>query len=54
MTEEEYEQQRRRIEANIADAKKAYIAARAYYDGLCDELRNLRIDWTEQQSQLDA
>ena len=49
MTREEYEEQRRRIEADIADAKKAYIAARSRYDGLCEDLRNLRIDWQEQQ-----
>ena len=49
MTEEEYNAQRRRLEADISDAKKAYNAALARYDGLCDDLRNLRIDWQEQQ-----
>ncbi|MET9222383.1 hypothetical protein ABZX65_26965 [Streptomyces sp. NPDC003300] len=49
MTEEEYEALRRRLEADIADAKKAYIRAHSYYDGLCDELRNLRITWQDQK-----
>lgn len=54
MTEEEYENRRRRLEADIADAKKAYNAARARFDDLCDELRNLRIDWQEQQKKIHA
>ncbi|MFK4801659.1 hypothetical protein ACI3K5_23630 [Streptomyces sp. MPA0124] len=49
MTREEYEEKRRRLEADAADAKAAYNRARALYDGICDELRNLRIDWNEQQ-----
>lgn len=49
MTREEYEEKRRRLEADAADAKAAYNRARVLYDGICDELRNLRIDWQEQQ-----
>lgn len=49
MTREEYEEQYRRLEADAADAKKAYIRAKALYDGICDDLRNLRVDWNEQQ-----
>ncbi|MFJ6566665.1 hypothetical protein ACIQNU_04545 [Streptomyces sp. NPDC091292] len=49
MTREEYEEKRRRLEADAEDAKKAYNRARAVYDGICDELRNLRIDWQEQE-----
>lgn len=49
MTREEYEAKRRRLEADAVDAKKAYINAKSRYDGICDELRNLRIDWNEQQ-----
>ncbi|MFE7727402.1 hypothetical protein ACFU5D_16605 [Streptomyces anthocyanicus] len=49
MTREEYEEKRRRLEADAADTKAAYNRARALYDGICDELRNLRIDWNEQQ-----
>ncbi|MFD3970349.1 hypothetical protein [Streptomyces cyaneofuscatus] len=49
MTRKEYEAQYRRLEANAADAKKAYIRAKSLYDGICDDLRNLRVDWNEQQ-----
>ncbi|MFI9194130.1 hypothetical protein ACIG0A_33130 [Streptomyces californicus] len=49
MTREEYEERYRRLEADAADAKKTLNRARATYDGICEELRNLRIDWTEQQ-----
>ncbi|MER8002948.1 hypothetical protein [Streptomyces sp. NPDC095613] len=49
MTREEYEEKQRRLEADAADAKKTLNRARAVYDGICDELRNLRIDWNEQQ-----
>ncbi|EGE40749.1 hypothetical protein GTY83_06850 [Streptomyces sp. SID4928] len=49
MTSEEYEEKRRRLEADAADAKKTLNRARSVYDGICEELRNLRIDWNEQQ-----
>ncbi|MEU2996942.1 hypothetical protein ABZ684_05095 [Streptomyces sp. NPDC006995] len=49
MTSEEYEEKRRRLEADAADAKKTLNRARATCDDICEELRNLRIDWTEQQ-----
>ena len=49
MTREEYEEKRRRLEADAEDAKKTYIRAKSVYDGICDELRNLRVDWNEQQ-----
>lgn len=49
MTREEYEEQRRRLEADAVDAKKAYVRAKSVYDGICDKLRNLRVDWNEQQ-----
>ncbi|MFJ3278508.1 hypothetical protein [Streptomyces halstedii] len=49
MTPEEYEEKRRRLEADAVDAKKAYIRAKSVYDGICEEMRNLRIDWNEQQ-----
>ena len=49
MTREEYEAKRCRLEADAADAKKTYIRAKSVYDGVCEELRNLRIDWNEQQ-----
>lgn len=49
MTREEYEEKRRRLEADAADTKKTYIRAKSVYEGVCEELRNLRIDWNEQQ-----
>lgn len=49
MTEEEYTEKRRRLEADAADAKKTYVRAKSLYDGICDDLRNLRVDWQEQQ-----
>ena len=50
MTRDEYEEKRRRLEADAADAKKTYIRAKSAYEGICEELRNLRIDWQEQQA----
>ncbi|MFD6496763.1 hypothetical protein [Streptomyces sp. NPDC060188] len=51
MTREEYEEKRRRLEADAVDAKKTYIRAKSVYDGICDELRNLRVEWNEQGRQ---
>lgn len=49
MTRQEYEERRRRLEADAEDARKAYIRARSVYNGICEELRSLRLDWREQQ-----
>lgn len=49
MTREEYEEKRRRLEADAEAAKRTYIRAKSVYEGICDELRNLRVDWNEQQ-----
>lgn len=53
MTREEYEEKQRRLEADAEDARKAYIRAKAVYDGICDDMRNLRIEWQEQQKAAD-
>jgi hypothetical protein len=53
MTREEYEEKQRRLKADAEDARKAYIQAKAVYDGICDEMRNLRIEWQEQQKTTD-
>ncbi|WP_158102056.1 hypothetical protein [Streptomyces glaucescens] len=53
MTREEYEEKHRRLEADAEDARKAYIRAKTVYDGLCDDMRNLRIEWQEQQRAAD-
>ncbi|MFD8609745.1 hypothetical protein [Streptomyces sp. NPDC059631] len=49
LTREEYEEQLRRLGDDAEDARKAYIRAKAHYDGICDQMRNLRIEWQEQQ-----
>ncbi|NEA52415.1 hypothetical protein [Streptomyces sp. SID10815] len=54
MTREEYEEKRRRLGADAADAKKALTRARAVYDNICDDLRNLRYEWQEQQDATDT
>ncbi|MEU4051256.1 hypothetical protein AB0F09_18915 [Streptomyces olivaceus] len=53
MTEEEYEERKRRLSADAEAARKAHIQAKALYDGICDEMRNLRIEWQEQQRSVD-
>ncbi len=53
MTREEYETKQRRLQADAEDARKAYIQAKAVYDSICDQMRNLRIDWQEQQKTAD-
>ncbi|MFF7335470.1 hypothetical protein [Streptomyces sp. NPDC008150] len=50
LTQERYEEQRRRLEADAEDARKAYNKAKARYDGVCEEMRELRIEWRKQQS----
>ena len=49
MTEEEYEDRQRRLEADAKVAKVALQNAQARYDKLCWELMNLRIECLEQQ-----
>ena len=49
LTADEYDARRARLTADAEDARKAQNNARAYYEGICDELRNLRLDWQEQQ-----
>lgn len=49
MTREEYEDQRRRLEADAEDARKTVVNARANYERICDELNELRCAWRDQQ-----
>ncbi|MDX2794627.1 hypothetical protein [Streptomyces scabiei] len=49
MTRDEYEAKKRRLEADIEDARKAFVRARGLYDQLCDEARDLRWQWRQQQ-----
>ena len=48
MTRDEYEQQQQRLEADIEDARKAFVTARARYDQLCEDARELRWRWQQQ------
>lgn len=49
MTEEEYEERKRRLGENIEDARKALNKARSRYDQLCEDARELRYQWRQQQ-----
>lgn len=49
MTRKKYEELQRRLAADIEDARKALNTARIRYDQLCEESRNLRLDWRDQQ-----
>jgi hypothetical protein len=53
MTREEYEEQQRRLDAEIEDARKAFNAARSRWDQLCEDARDLRYQWREQQKAAD-
>ena len=49
MTREEYEERQQRLAADIDDARKTLQNAKSRFDQLCEEARNLREDWQEQQ-----
>jgi hypothetical protein len=49
MTREEYEERARRLKTEIEDARKALMQTRGRYDRLCDEARDLRYAWRDQQ-----
>ncbi|MFJ6729385.1 hypothetical protein ACIQPQ_31235 [Streptomyces sp. NPDC091281] len=51
MTRDEYEAQRRRLEADAEDARNTLNRARVTYDTICNQLRALRIEWNEQEKQ---
>ncbi|MFK8851270.1 hypothetical protein [Streptomyces sp. Ac-502] len=50
MTEEEYEEKRQRLEADAEDARKDLNRARARYDEIASALRDLRLEWRDQQT----
>ncbi|MFF8784862.1 hypothetical protein [Streptomyces sp. NPDC015125] len=50
MTREEYEEKRQRLSADAEDARKALNRARSRYEGITDELRDLRLEWRDQQA----
>jgi len=47
MTEQEYEQKQRELSERAEEARKVYLDAKASYDKICDQMRNLRIEWQE-------
>ncbi|MFJ8657429.1 hypothetical protein ACIRNU_34465 [Streptomyces rochei] len=53
MTEEEYEERKRRLSEDAEDARKVLNRARARYEQITDELQNLRVEWQEQQRTAD-
>lgn len=54
MTREEYEEKWRRLSNDADDARKALNRARSIYDGITDELRDLRTEWQDQQRRQTA
>lgn len=53
MTEEEYEERKRRLEEDIEEARRAFNKARSWYDQLCEDARELRYQWREQKKTAD-
>ncbi|MFG3585102.1 hypothetical protein [Streptomyces sp. NPDC047990] len=51
MTREEYEERQRALEEETREARDDYINAKSRYDRLCEQQRNLRIEWNEQQKE---
>ncbi|MFE9286700.1 hypothetical protein [Streptomyces olivaceus] len=49
MTEDEYEERKRRLEEDIEDARKAFVNARSRYDQLWEDAQELRYQWRQQQ-----
>lgn len=52
LTAAEWDERERRLDADIADARKALNAARAWFDRLCEERREMRLD--RQQTALEG
>jgi hypothetical protein len=49
LTDAEFDERERRLRADAEDARQTLNRARAHYEQLCDELRDLRIARREQQ-----
>jgi hypothetical protein len=49
VTKEEYEQKQQELSEQAEVARKAYLDAKGVYDKICDQMRNLRIEFREQQ-----
>lgn len=50
LTQEKYEEQRRRLEADADAAFKALTQARDHHEAICDKLNALHVAWRDQQS----
>jgi hypothetical protein len=46
----EYDSQMRLLEEEAENARKVYIEAKARYDRICDNMRDLRVAWREEQN----
>jgi hypothetical protein len=46
----EYDTQMRLLEEEAENARKDYIEAKARYDRICDNMRDLRVAWREEQN----
>ncbi|MER6196055.1 hypothetical protein ABT234_01570 [Streptomyces sp. NPDC001586] len=49
MTRDEYEAQQQRLDTDIEDARQALSQAQKRFDDLCNNSRNLHLEWQEQQ-----
>lgn len=49
MTREEYEGQRRRLQADAELARRGLVEARGRYEDICAELADLRYAWQDQE-----
>lgn len=49
MTADEYEDRKRRLKADIDEARTALQQAQARFDDLCDQSRDLTLTWREQK-----
>lgn len=49
MTRDEYEQKQRELGEQAEEARKDYLDAKGVYDRICDQMRDLRVEWREQR-----
>ncbi|MFB6573025.1 MULTISPECIES: hypothetical protein [Streptomyces] len=49
MNEAEYEERRAALTAQAEELRKEYVEAKARYDRVTDALRDLRVEWREQE-----
>jgi hypothetical protein len=49
VTNEEYERKRQELSEQAEEARQTYLDAKGAYDKLCDQMRDLRIAWRDQE-----